>query len=751
MFETFDLNDPERTRVRKDDPEARMSFEDGEAEEFSGHELDSDESVKLHRLLLGYHQRELDRQYESRIEQALDEDYYDNDQWSEDEKAELHERGQAAICWNVIQQTCNWVMGSEKRGRTDYKVLPRTKEDAKPAEKKSQLLKYLSDVNRTPFHRSRAFEDSVKVGIGWIETGVTDDDDGEPIYTRYESWRNMLWDSASTEYDLSDCRYVIRFKWVDLDVALALFPDRKDLLIRSAQTGDRYGYADANGDDVADHAEDEWEVAGRGIAEFDIARQRVRLIEIWYTKPVRVNKLIDSAFAGEVFDPEDPRHAEAVQVYGQSVVAERTMMRMHVAILTGEGLVYNAQSPYRHNRFPFTPVWGYRRGRDGMPYGMIRSMRDIQDDINKRASRAQFILASNKVIMEKGAVDDMEDFLEEVARPDGVLVVNGNKRLDLNVDRELAPAHLDLMSRGIQMIQSVSGVTDELLGRTTNATSGVAVQARQEQGSMSTSKLFDNLRFAVQVHGEKELSLIEQYMTEPKQFRITNQRGTPEYVNVNDGLPENDIIRSKADFVITDAEWRASLRQAQAEQLMEMMTRLPPEVVMVMLDLVVESMDLPNRDELVRRIRQVTGQRDPDATELTPEEQQAQQAQAQQQQFNQMVAEANLRKLIAQAMKDEVAAQKAAAEIANTNVDTQAKAVSAAHTAMTAPGLLPVADGIMQEAGYVSPVDAARMQQEQQAQQAQQEAAAQQMQQQDPALQQQAAPSGATPNQPIQQ
>lgn len=751
MFETFDLNDPERTRVRKDDPEARMSFEDGEAEEFSGHELDSDESVKLHRLLLGYHQRELDRQYESRIEQALDEDYYDNDQWSEDEKAELHERGQAAICWNVIQQTCNWVMGSEKRGRTDYKVLPRTKEDAKPAEKKSQLLKYLSDVNRTPFHRSRAFEDSVKVGIGWIETGVTDDDDGEPIYTRYESWRNMLWDSASTEYDLSDCRYVIRFKWVDLDVALALFPDRKDLLIRSAQTGDRYGYADANGDDVADHAEDEWEVAGRGIAEFDIARQRVRLIEIWYTKPVRVNKLIDSAFAGEVFDPEDPRHAEAVQVYGQSVVAERTMMRMHVAILTGEGLVYNAQSPYRHNRFPFTPVWGYRRGRDGMPYGMIRSMRDIQDDINKRASRAQFILASNKVIMEKGAVDDMEDFLEEVARPDGVLVVNGNKRLDLNVDRELAPAHLDLMSRGIQMIQSVSGVTDELLGRTTNATSGVAVQARQEQGSMSTSKLFDNLRFAVQVHGEKELSLIEQYMTEPKQFRITNQRGTPEYVNVNDGLPENDIIRSKADFVITDAEWRASLRQAQAEQLMEMMTRLPPEVVMVMLDLVVESMDLPNRDELVRRIRQVTGQRDPDATELTPEEQQAQQAQAQQQQFNQMVAEANLRKLIAQAMKDEVAAQKAAAEIANTNVDTQAKAVSAAHTAMTAPGLLPVADGIMQEAGYVSPVDAARMQQEQQAQRAQQEAAAQQMQQQDPALQQQAAPSGATPNQPIQQ
>jgi len=63
-----------------------------------------------------------------------------------------------------------------------------------------------------------------------MESGVQDEDDGEPVYNRYESWRNILWDSACTEKDLTDCRYIFRVKWVDLDVAEAMFPDRAGIL-----------------------------------------------------------------------------------------------------------------------------------------------------------------------------------------------------------------------------------------------------------------------------------------------------------------------------------------------------------------------------------------------------------------------------------------------------------------------------------------------------------------------------------------
>ena len=351
--------------------------------------------------------------------------------------------------------------------------------------------------------------------------------------------------------------------------------------------------------------------------------------------------------------------------------------------------------------------------------------------------------------MEEGAVDDMDEFEEEIAKPNAIIVHKTGKRPEITADRDLAAGHLELMSRSIQMIQQQSGVTDELLGRTTNAQSGIAVQRRQEQGSMTTTKLFDNLRLASQVQGEKQLSLVEQFMSEEKQFRNTNMRGGPEYVTVNDGLHENDIVRTKADYVISDADWRATLRQAAADQLMEMLTKLPPEIAMTMLDLVVENMDLPNRDEIVKRIRSITGQRDPDADEPTPEEmaqaQQAQKAQAVQEQALQL----QLRGQAAQIAKTEAETAKISAQlaelqskVAGTNVATQKAAIDAAQTAAVAPMLAPVADQILNEAGFVSApeqqqraLEQSAMQEAMARQQAaqQEQQAAQQQQQETPA------------------
>lgn len=88
-------------------------------------------------------------------------------------------------------------------------------------------------------------------------------------------------------------------------------------------------------------------------------------------------------------------------------VVNKVMMRVRLAHMTVGDLLWEGPSPYRHNRFRFTPIWCYRRGRaDNLPYGMIRPIRDIQDDINKRASKALHILSSNKVIMDEGALPD---------------------------------------------------------------------------------------------------------------------------------------------------------------------------------------------------------------------------------------------------------------------------------------------------------------------------------------------------------
>lgn len=722
----FDLNDKSLTTVKGDNAVDRMPLDDEIEREEPDNPLDSHEMCEKHRRLLGYYRHELYRQAENRTEMALDEDYYDSIQWSEEDAQVLRDRGQQPVAYNVIAQTMNWIMGSEKRGRTDFKILPRGKEDAKPAEGKTKFLKYLSDVNRTPFHRSRAFEDSSKVGLGWIEVGAQDEDDGEPIYMRYESWRNLIWDSASQEIDTSDMRYIARAKWVDEDIAVALFPERKAQIAHAVSESTTYGSYDmVDGDMAMDNSEQEREDGGLQLDVENQKRRRVRLIEFWYREPAKVKRLRGGPNNGEVMDEKDPRHTEAVEA-GVSMVTEKVMMITRVAVMTTTCMLFDGESPYRHNRFPFIPVWGYRRGRNGMPYGVVRGLRDIQDNINKRASKALHILTSNKVFIEDNALSDsmtMDEFADEIARPDAIIPLKsgGIGKINAAVDRDLAPAHMDQMSRDISMIQQVGGVTDENMGRTTNAVSGKAIQARQDQGSMATTKLFDNLRLAVQMEGEIELSLVEQFVTEEKQFRITNQRGTPEFVTLNDGLPENDITRSKADFVISESDWRATMRQAANDQLVEMMRTLPPDVAMALLDLVVEGMDIENREEIVKRVRQINGMRDPDATEPTPEEQQAAAAKAEQEKAQQAMFLADLQLKQATAAKTTADAEKVTSDIDKIGAETDKimaetertrrlmvgdsmtaadSAMVAAQAIITMPTIAKVADNLLVQAGW---------------------------------------------------
>jgi hypothetical protein len=701
----MDLQDDTLTRTKKGSPEDRLP--DGEAyeEEQPDHPMDAREIRERHAMLVSKYRHELEVQADNRAEMAIDEDYYDHIQLTAEQVKELEDRGQAPIVYNVIAQTVNWVIGSEKRGRTDFKILPRGKEDAKPAEAKTKYMKYVSDIHRTPFNRSRSFEDGVKVGLGWIETCVPDEDDDEPTGDRYESWRNMLYDSASSAMDTSDMRYQFRSKWLDEDIAIAMFPHCADKIRDSVSEVSSWGStAMLDGDQAMDGAEAGRELFGGANPIYLYKRRRVRMIEAWYREPMTVQKIRGGAFKGDIYDENDPRHADEVQT-GRATLHEKVVMRVRVMFMTVTHPLYDDLSPFKHNRLKFIPVWGYRRGRDNLPYGIIRGLRGPQDGVNKRASKALYIMSTNKVLMEENILPDdvtPDDFAEEVSRPDAIIRVKSGKigAIALNVDRELAPAHMEQMSRDIAMIQQVGGVTDELLGKTTNAQSGVAVKARQEQGSLATSKFFDNLRFAAQLHGEITLCNIEQFVTEQKQFRVTNQRGTPEYITMNDGLPENDITRSKADFVISESDYRATMRQASLEVLTEMISKMPAEVGMALLDLVVELMDVENRDEIAKRVRGINGMRDPDATELTPEEQASMAAKQEADAAQKEMFMAELREKNAKAAKAEADTDLTKGKTVEAAMNAASLAMTAATAVIQMPTIAKVADNLLIEGGW---------------------------------------------------
>lgn len=569
-------------------------------------------------------------QADARSECMRDHDVYDGDPWTAEDREEIEARGQKAINFNRTKPTCDWLIGTEKKNRIDYNVLPRTEEDAKGAEVKTQVLKYLSDVNHLPVERSQAFKDSVLSGLGWLEAGKCDEPGEEMIFIDYEDWRNLWYDPLSVRLDLKDCRFMFRRKRSDLDVACAMFPDSAGELQLNIKMNNNDDSWDESSHDPDTDLEAQIEDQGSdGSGEYS-GRPRVELIECWYRTPERVDVLKDGSerigtLQGVRYNQNDEEHRTIVDG-GFASVTNSIRMIMRCMIFSGNTILQDEDSPYNHGRFPFVPIWGYRKKKDNTQYGVVRNIRDIQDDLNKRRSKALFILSTNQIIMDDGAVDDEDELAEEVARPDGIITKKKGYELEINNDRSLAREHVDMMMQDAEYIESVGGVTDEQMGRETNAVSGKAIEARKEQGNIVNSELFDNLRVSTQLLGEIILSLVEQFYTEEKIIRLTNEKNQPEFINLNQPDPVtgemlNSITASKADFVVDETAFSASVRRATFESLMDMITKLPPEVSIALLDLIVNLSDIPGKDDLVARIRAVNGMSDPDIDPDDPEQQ----------------------------------------------------------------------------------------------------------------------------------
>jgi hypothetical protein len=607
--------------------------------------LDGEKAKRTHRQLLDWYYEELERQSVNRFQMALDCDFYDGDQWDANDAAEVLDRGQAPLVYNEIAPMVDWLIGTERRARVDWSVLPRTEDDVHMADVKKKVLKYVSDVNHVPYARSKAFAEAMKAGLSWIEDGARNDPTAEILYSRQETWRNVIWDSTSRENDLSDCRYQFRWKWVDLDIAIAMAPHRREQLEAQAWRAGRMNDEDEEIWYMNQRLSDEVRL-GNNLGRFqhsgtDVSRSRrarVKLIEGWYRIPQPVKMLYgDPSMQGAEFNPDDERQKSMLD-QGLIGVTDMVALRMQCALFTERDMIKWQPSPYRHQRFPLTPLWAYRRNRDGMPYAPGRRVRDVQEDMNKRASKSLFLLSTNQIIADEGAVEDWDEAREQVDRPDGVVIKKQGKAFEVRRDSEMVRGQMEFIAIDAARIRESVGINSENLGRQSNANSGIAIQARQMEGAVSTTELFDNLRFAIQLSGENQLSLAEQFYTAPKVIRLSGEKERVEWERINQ--PElqadgsfrflNDITASKADFVVSEQNFNASMRQAMTESLLDLAGKMPA-AAMVLTRIAIENSDFPNKQAIVSELRRMTGQPDP-AEEMSDEDRAALEAQQQAQQ-----------------------------------------------------------------------------------------------------------------------
>ena len=667
-----------------------------------GTSLNDQAARDRHDIRKGWFLTEAYRQATNRQRMAKCESFYDSEQWDYNDAQVVRDRGQDPVVYNEVKPSIDWLIGTERRVRVDFVVMPEDTlhdddgEDAdEDAQTKTKLLKWLDDSNLAAFERSWAAEDAFKAGIGWLEVGLRGDRTGAPVFVGAESWRNILWDSQAQRRDISDSRYLFRIKVVDVDIAEAIFPHKKAELARCIQTGDNLQMFS------------EW-FAGMGglITGLDQFNQLGDSLDLMTSKPVDMFNVRKRVLLLECWSREPVARKPGPEGLGDPIE-----MRMHVAIMTEHDTLIEGPSPYKHDRFPFIPVWGYRARRTGLPYSPIWPWIGPQMALNKRMTRSVFEATANQIEMEIGAMDeavmDIEELRAEYNDPQGMPTF-AHGALSANKVRKVehgakTQEQLMLAERDAAAIRSMSGVSSDQRGQNSNVTSGKAVLAKQDQGSLLTAELFDNLLFARKLEGDITLSVAEQAMQAPRAFRVPG--GNPgEVTKINvpqaDGSYLNDITKRRAKFVVGEQAWKQAYAEAAFESLLQVLSQLAtaaPQAVINLLDLVFDMHpNLPRKRAFVQRMRSINGQADPDG-KLSPE----QQAELEQRKSVEKAKfEAMMAKLIADVQEAQAKGAKLRTEAVVGRLQTLYEAAQTAAIVVGMPELAPVADTMLKTAGF---------------------------------------------------
>lgn len=423
-------------------------------------------------------------------------DYYDNKQWTKQEEAKLKQRRQPVITNNMVKDKVEWLLGMERKARTDPKAFPRNPQDEDSAEAATDALRYIADDNDFDQVKSLVAEDFFIEGSGFSEVIVKKNVEnavkeaiGRPtkVLIRHIRWDRMYYDPHSLRHDFSDAEYMGQAVWMDAKKAKIKWPKHEDVFdgnMREAGTAMSETYAD------------------KPISRWvDPQRQRVRILEEYYKRD------------GKVF---------------------RCVFTKGVLLEGPKETVYRDDEG--EQCWPYEGISAYV-DREGNRYGVVKRYLDQQDEVNHRRSKSLHLLSVRQVIAEKGAVDDVEDARSQVAKADGYIEVNPDKRFEISHTRDLAQGQLELLNDAMRTL-STQGPNDALVQGGVPSESGRSRMIRQESSTIQLGPLFDRLRGYQRRVFRKAWGCVRLFWQEEAWIRVTDDERKLRFVPLNQPITE---------------------------------------------------------------------------------------------------------------------------------------------------------------------------------------------------------------------
>lgn len=550
--------------------------------------------------------------------------FYAGEQWDEKQKQQLKREGRPPVVINQVFKAVNNVSGKQRDMRLSWRVLPRGENDVLTAEAATRGAKYLEDATNFQQHESRAFKTATIGPYGWVEVGYDESDPTrEPVFCEYVPWDEMLVDPFGQQDDLSDFRYLIRRKEVDLDLAIKAFPEHEAALKMSLV--DRRD--ELNGQVAYDYGMVDTGTYGAGVeGQLDVgqSRPRVQLREHhWWEYKDELYLLLPDGEQVD-YDDDDPMTLYALQL-GARVMKGR-MKCFYRAIMAGERLLTAEKSKLPIRTYPYVCLWAFR-DHENRPYGLVETMLWPQRELNVNRSRANESMRSRWFVYRRDALGGHHteaQVAQMLARSNFALEVNDLGGVQLGSDKGDLGGWLNLMETSRREVDDLAGQNATAYGDPdSTAKSGRAKAMQIAQQNVNLGELWDNWRQFRERCGELMLALAIHYWTPEKWSRIVERSVLNENQDVIRkaalGLaelpPQADVswvgravvgINSlfRYDLKLEDQAETSTERQVAMQQATDLIGMLPDPAKVAIIPDILRMSDFPGKDDMAAKAEQ---------------------------------------------------------------------------------------------------------------------------------------------------
>lgn len=517
------------------------------------------------------------------------------------------EGARPCLVMDKTNQYVRQVVNDYRQNRPAIKVRPvDSGADKETAEILQGIIRHIEDVSKADVAYESALDSSVTCGIGWfrILTEVTDE------ATNAQEIRIARIPNALSVYATCD--------WSSPDG-----DDIKELFITDKMSKDEFKRKYPKVDVKSWEAEEDWnDDDSVMIAEYYCVKESSEnLLEIDDGSEIEEGKYWE-IYAGDTM----PDNVQRPAIIGTREKATKVVY--WYKLTCGEILDFT-EIPCQW--IPVIPVIGNEMWVDGKREltGMIRWVMDAQRAYNygRSAFMEQVALAPKAPwVAADGQVEDyMDEWGQSNVRNIAVLRYRPTDVAGSPVpppQRQIPPqpsaGWLQEMQLAQNDIQAALGMYSASVGAPSNEKSGRAIMARQREGDTSTYHYIDNLSSRSMRHaGRIMIDMIPKVYDTNRIIRILGEDGSPSMVSLNPALPvasrkerdESGEIRrifnptiGKYDVSVTVGPAYTTKRQEAADAMVEM-TRGNPQLMAVVGDLMVESMDWPMSDRIAKRLR----------------------------------------------------------------------------------------------------------------------------------------------------